>query len=104
MIIFTIYSIKTLLYQRKKTFCRIPLGALYHSRCFIHEDFFCIVFIDEKDLEKCDPPFLNRFEKHLIDLQTFISPQHRPIIQQLHHWFDTFLHRNDLCRKHFPLI
>ena len=86
----------------KKKYCRIPLGALYHPRCLIHEDFFCVVFIHQKDLEKCDPPFLNRFEKHLIDLDILIHPQHTSVARQLHLWLESLLPKD--LGKHFPLL
>jgi hypothetical protein len=53
----------------RKKYCRIALGALYHPRCLVHDDFYCVVFIHKRDLDKCDPPFLNRFEKHWIDIE-----------------------------------
>ena len=75
----------------RKTYCRIALGALYHPRCLVHDNFYCIVFIHQRDLDKCDPPFLNRFEKHKIDIQTLIHPQHRSISDDIHLWLKHLL-------------
>ncbi|CAF4298072.1 unnamed protein product, partial [Rotaria sp. Silwood2] len=86
----------------KKKYCRIALGALYHPRCLVHDDFYCIVFIHKRDLDKCDPPFLNRFEKHLIDIEALIHPQHRSVANDLHMWLDGLLPKN--IGKHFPLL
>ena len=69
--------------SEKKKHCRIALGSIYHPRCFIHDGFYCVVFVKRDDLEKYDPPFLNRFEKHLIDLDSLINHHHETVINQL---------------------
>ncbi|CAF4667748.1 unnamed protein product, partial [Rotaria sp. Silwood2] len=66
------------------------------------DDFYCVVFIHKRDLDKCDPPFLNRFEKHLIDIETLIHPRHRSVTNDLHIWLETLLPKN--LGKHFPLL
>ncbi len=81
----------------RKKYCRIGLGPLYHPRCLVHDDFYCVVFLD-----KCDPPFLNRFEKHLIDIEALIHPRHKLIANDLHIWLETLLPKN--MGKHFPLL
>jgi hypothetical protein len=86
----------------KQKYCRIPLGALYHPRCLIHEEFYCVVFIHQKDLDKCDPPFLNRFEKHLIDTEALIHPQHTSVARKLHLLLESLLPKD--LGKHFPLL
>lgn len=32
-----------------KSYCRIALGALLNPKCFVHEDFRCVIFINEDD-------------------------------------------------------
>ncbi len=86
----------------RKKYCRIALGPLYHPRCFIHDGFYCVVFILKRDLDKCDPPFLNRFEKHSIDIEALIHPQHKLVTSQLHIWLTSLLPNN--LGKHFPLF
>ena len=86
----------------RKKYCRIALGPLYHPRCLIHDDFYCVVFIHKRDLDKCDPPFLNRFEKHLIDIEALIHPRHKSVTNDLHIWLATLLPNN--VGKHFPLL
>ncbi len=86
----------------RKKYCRIALGALYHPRCLVNEEFYCIVFVNQQDVEKCDPPFLNRFEKHLIQIEDFIQPQHWKMTTQLHHWLEQFLPTRKDDR--FPLL
>lgn len=43
--------------------CRIALGPYSNPMCHVHEDFKCIVLVEESNLDFSDPPFLNRFEK-----------------------------------------
>ncbi|CAF1340047.1 unnamed protein product [Adineta steineri] len=86
----------------RKKYCRIALGPLYHPRCLVHDDFYCVVFIHKRDLDKCDPPFLNRFEKHMIDIEALIHPRHKSIARDLHNWLQTLLPQN--VGKHFPLL
>lgn len=86
----------------RKKYCRIALGALYHPRCLVNDDFYCVVFIHRRDLDKCDPPFLNRFEKHKIDVQALIHPRYRSICSDLHLWLHNLM--PDGVGKHFPLI
>jgi len=85
-----------------KKYCRIALGALYHPRCLVNDDFYCIVFVNQQDVDKCDPPFLNRFEKHLIKIQDLVHPQHWQMTSRLLNWLVGLLPmgKND----HFPLL
>jgi hypothetical protein len=43
--------------------CRIALGSTNNPMCFVNDSFHCVVLVDIKDLNRMDPPFLNRFEK-----------------------------------------
>ena len=72
----------------KKRYCRIALGSIYHPRCIIHDNFYCIVFVKKRYLNNYDRPFLNRFEKHVIDMNEIITSDQKQIIAQLKAWFD----------------
>lgn len=43
--------------------CRVALGPYSNPMCHVHEEFKCIVLVEESKLDFSDPPFLNRFEK-----------------------------------------
>lgn len=86
----------------RKKYCRIALGALYHPRCLVNDDFYCIVFINQQDVEKCDPPFLNRFEKHPIKIKDLVDPQHWEMATHLHNWLADLLPVTS--NDHFPLL
>ncbi|CAF1040574.1 unnamed protein product, partial [Didymodactylos carnosus] len=86
----------------RKSYCRIALGALYHPRCLVNDDFYCTVFIQKRDVDHCDPPFLNRFEKHIVDMEALIHPRHWVLSRQLYSWLDNLLPKN--LGNHFPLL
>ncbi|CAF3395094.1 unnamed protein product [Rotaria sp. Silwood1] len=86
----------------KKKYCRIALGALYHPRCLVNDDFYCVVFVRKEDLAKCDPPFLNRFEKHIIDMKSLVHQRHSLITDNLLTELIALLPRN--INKYFPLL
>ena len=86
----------------RKKYCRIALGALYHPRCLVHDHFYCIVFIRKQDIAKCDPPFLNRFEKHLIDIDSLIHEHHKTLTNKFLTWLTELLPTDG--NKHFPLL
>jgi hypothetical protein len=86
----------------RKKYCRIALGAVYHPRCLVHDDFYCVVFIRQQDLDKCDPPFLNRFEKHLIDIDSLIHERHATLTRKFLAWLAELLPTDG--NKHFPLL
>ncbi|CAF0841320.1 unnamed protein product [Didymodactylos carnosus] len=85
-----------------KQYCRIALGALYHPRCLVNDDFYCIVFMNAKDVEKCDAPFLNRFEKHIINFHDLVHPVHWKMADRLLSWLADLLPTSPT--KHFPLL
>ncbi|CAF1514700.1 unnamed protein product [Didymodactylos carnosus] len=85
-----------------KKYCRIPLGPLYHPRCLVNENFYCVVFVQKQDLPKCDPPFLSRFEKHIIDMDNLVHPCHKTITSNLLTWLADLIANN--TNKHFPLL
>ena len=55
-----------------RNFARIAIGSSTNAFSFVHEDFRCIVSVDEDQLEKEEPPFLNRFEKHMLSFEYLI--------------------------------
>lgn len=62
--------------DEKKTqyFANIAIGA--HSKpCRVDPKFECLIVIDEAEVEKCPPPFLNRFEKYYLDHKSLLQLQ-----------------------------
>ena len=57
----------------KKNYARIAMGSTNNTFSLVNDGFKCIVLVDEKSLEKQMPPFLNRFEKHIISFEYLLS-------------------------------
>eukprot|EP00741_Cyanophora_paradoxa_P020194 tig00000219_g19493.t1 len=66
--------------------CRVALGAYSNPMCHVDESFRCIVVIDRDDVEKQDPPFLNRFEKQVISYEDILTEEQQSLIRTLKHW------------------
>lgn len=74
----------------QKKHCRVALGPFSNPMCQIHDDFRCIVLIDEQRVDYTDPPFLNRFEKQLLRFSDVLNAQQEEIISYLGDWSRAF--------------
>ena len=66
-----------------KNFSRIAIGGSNNILAHVNDNFRCIILVEEKDIEKEDPPFLNRFEKHIISFDNLISKQISDFINEI---------------------
>jgi len=80
----------------RKKYCRIALGSLYHPRCIIHDEFYCIVFVKQDELIQYDPPFLNRFEKHSIDMNYLIRSERQLLSNKFTPWIQSIVPSTNL--------
>ena len=46
------------------------------TRSLVNDDFKVIVYLDKQNVDKEDPPFLNRFEKHLISIDKILGQKY----------------------------
>ena len=67
-----------------KNFARIALGSSNNFFSFVHNDFKCIILVDENEIEKEETPFLNRFEKHILSFESLISKNIRDRIDNIY--------------------
>jgi len=59
--------------------CRVALGAFSNPMAHVHDNFKCIVIVDEANFSTMDPPFLNRFEKQILNFESLLSQvNHKP--------------------------
>lgn len=63
--------------------CRVALGPYSNPICHVHDDFKCIVLVEEVELDYSDPPFLNRFEKQQFILEDMMSEKAKKIRDKL---------------------
>ncbi|KAK3603844.1 hypothetical protein CHS0354_042851 [Potamilus streckersoni] len=68
--------------------CRVALGPHSNSLCQVHDEFRCIVFVEESNLNFADPPFLNRFEKQSLKFSDVLSQDEADLIKHLNAFVD----------------
>ena len=56
-----------------RNYARISVGYSINTFSLVNDWLKCIIFINEKLIDQQDPPFLNRFEKHIIDFEYLLS-------------------------------
>ena len=62
--------------EHGRRYTRLSMQA--HSRYFpVHENFRCVILGERSDLRSLPPPFLNRFEKAVLTLETVIQDSHQ---------------------------
>ena len=60
----------------KKNFARIALGYTTNAYSLVNDKFRCIVNVDDDKIKKEEPPFLNRFEKHIISFENLLNEKY----------------------------
>ena len=65
------------------------------STSIINGKFKIIVLVDEKMILYEDKPFLNRFEKHVISLKTFLSEQHAQLVNIINKNIEDLIKEDD---------
>ncbi|KAJ8319134.1 hypothetical protein KUTeg_004225, partial [Tegillarca granosa] len=74
----------------KKKNCRVALGPYSNPMCQVHDDFKCIVLVEERKLDYSDPPFLNRFEKQQFRFSDILDDTDSEIISLLKQFIQEF--------------
>ena len=59
----------------EKNYARIAIGSTTNAFSFVHKEFRCIVSVDEDQIDEEEPPFLNRFEKHILSFEYLIKKE-----------------------------
>ena len=76
--------------QRKKT--RISLGKTTNPDPYVDDKFRAIILVDPEEIEKQDPPFLNRFEKHIISYEFLLDDNLKKIATQMNNLIKEFIY------------
>ena len=58
-----------------KKYARIAIGSSNNKPYEVNDNFKSIIIVDENDIEKQDPPFLNRFEKYLFSFEVLLEKE-----------------------------
>jgi len=64
-------------------YARIALGNSNTQNYFVHEHFRCIVLLDKNEINKQDPPFINRFEKHIVTFEYLLNEKQIKISNEI---------------------
>ncbi len=67
-----------------KNFARIALGSSNNALSQVHEDFKCIILLEENKVEKEEAPFLNRFEKHILSFESLLPLEIRQKVDEIY--------------------
>ena len=56
-----------------KNYARILIGTSFNIYSQVNKNFKCIVNVDMNSINKQEPPFLNRFEKHIVKYENLLD-------------------------------
>ena len=56
-----------------KNYARLSVGYSNNSFSLVNNEFKCIILVDSNQISQEEPPFLNRFEKHIIDFEYLLT-------------------------------
>jgi len=54
-------------------YARIALSNSNTQNYFVNNDFRCVILLDKNEINKEDPPFINRFEKHIVSFEYLLN-------------------------------
>ena len=67
-----------------KNYARIAIGSSTNVFSFVNEKFRCIVNVDENQIDNEEPPFLNRFEKHILSYDNLLTANYKEESIRIH--------------------
>ena len=80
----------------EKSFARIALGSSDNLMSYVNDKFRCVILLDQSEIDKQDPPFLNRFEKHIISFEKLLEQRHLELSQEISNYLkDLVIARNE---------
>ena len=65
-------------------YARIVLDSTKNERHIVHQDFRCIILLDQSQVDEQDSPFLNRFEKHIMSFRYLLTEKQNHIADELY--------------------
>ena len=64
-------------------YAKIVLDSTTNERHIVNDKFRCIILLEKNNVDEQDPPFLNRFEKHLISFKYILTEKQNHIAEEL---------------------
>ena len=68
----------------KKNYARIAIGSSTNTFSYVNDNFRCIVNVDDDQIEQEEPPFLNRFEKHIVSFKYLLKPELEKVSENIY--------------------
>ena len=65
-------------------YARIAMGYTTNANSLVNENFRCIVNVEEDKISKEEPPFLNRFEKHIISFEKLLKQKEKDLACEIY--------------------
>ena len=87
----------------KRKNCRIALGSVANPMCGVADDFRCIVLVEESEVPQMEPPFLNRFEKYVLNFENIMTPRQLELAEKLRTWVENLTTPKDETFFKIPL-
>ena len=64
-------------------YARIVLDSTTNERHIVNKNFRCIVLLEKSEVDEQDPPFLNRFEKHLMSFEYLLTERQNYLAKEI---------------------
>jgi len=77
----------------ESNYARIALGNSNTQNYYVNDNFRCIVLLDKNEIDNQDPPFINRFEKHIMTFKYLLKKNQIETAKQIFNLI------NDLIKK-----
>ncbi|OUM66214.1 hypothetical protein PIROE2DRAFT_59532 [Piromyces sp. E2] len=79
-------------------YARISLGNSNTQNYLVDDNFKCVILLDKNEIDKQDPPFLNRFEKHEILFKYFLTAEEIEISKRIEEVINKLVKTGDHSR------
>ena len=90
-----------------KNYARIALGSSNNTFSLVNDNFKCIVLVDQNVIDDEEPPFLNRFEKHIISFEYLLKDKMlepaEEIYQTILNITKMFLPKEEIFELHYNI-
>ena len=70
----------------ERKYCRVALGPRLNPRCVVNAGFRVVVMMQEEQVRAAQAPFLNRFEKQIVEVADLLDETHREVLAGLNQW------------------
>ena len=87
-------------------YAKIVLDSTTNEKHIVNKSFRCIVLLDQEEVNAQDPPFLNRFEKHLMSFRYLLTEKQNKIAKEIYNEIKdlTTTQENKENKKYLPLL